>query len=80
MEVSGVTMVKCTTCLVATGKLTVLALKIATLQRHQGNYTAKKNMPSNTKKCDKYVAANFRHLKNKPIVASKGMCPIDEAI
>jgi hypothetical protein len=45
LEISGVTMVKCTTCSMATGKPTILALKIATLQRHQGNYTAEKNMP-----------------------------------
>jgi hypothetical protein len=49
MEVSGVTMVKCTTYSMATGKPTILALKIATLQRHQGNYTAKKNMPGGIK-------------------------------
>jgi hypothetical protein len=80
MEVSGITMVKCTTCSVATGKPTILALKIVTLQRHQGNYTAEKNMPGDIKKGDKYVAANCQHLKNERTVASRGVRPIDEAI
>ena len=80
IEVSGVTMVKCTTCSVAIGKPTILALKIATLQRHQGNYTAEKNMPGGIRKGDKYVAANCRHLKNERTVASRGVRPIDEVI
>jgi hypothetical protein len=37
-------MVKCRTCELATGKPTILALKIATLQRHEGHYIAEKNM------------------------------------
>ena len=80
MEVSGVMMVKCTTCSVAIGKPMILALKIATLQQYQGNYTAEKNMPDGIKKSDKYVAANCHYLKNKHTVASRGIRPIDKAI
>jgi hypothetical protein len=80
MEVSGVTMVKCTTCSMATGKPTILAMKIATLQRHQGNYTANKNMPCGIKKGNKYVAASCRHLRNERTIASRDVRPIDEAI
>jgi hypothetical protein len=69
MDVSGVTMVKCTTCSVAAGKPVMLALKIATLQCHEGNYTA-----------EKYVKNNCRHLRNEWTLASKGVRPIDEAI
>ena len=32
LEISGVTVVRCTTCSLAIGKLTILVLKIATLQ------------------------------------------------
>jgi hypothetical protein len=80
VERSGVTMVRCTTCELATGKPTILALKIATLQRYEGNYTAEKNMPGGVKKGDKYIATNCRHLKNERVVAKRGMRPIQEAI
>jgi hypothetical protein len=80
MEVEGVTMVKCTTCLVVTGKPTILALKITILQQHQGNYTAEKNMLGDIKKGDKYVNADYQHLKNERTIASRGVHPIDEAI
>jgi hypothetical protein len=80
MEVSSMMMVKCTTCSVVTGKPRILALKIATLQWHQGNYTAEKNMPGGIKKGNKYMNTNCRHLKNERIVASRGMHPVDKAI
>jgi hypothetical protein len=73
-------MVKCRTCEMATEKPTILALKIATLQRHEGHYTAEKNMPGGIKKGKKYVATNCRHLKNERLVASRGLRPIDEAM
>jgi hypothetical protein len=80
LEISGVTMVKCTTCSMATGKPTILALKIATLQRHQGNYTAEKNMPGGVKKGEKYLSRNCRHLKNERTLATRAMRPINEAV
>jgi hypothetical protein len=80
LEISGVTMVKCTTCSIATGKPTILALKIATLQLHQGNYTANRNMAGGVKKGDRYIASTCRHLKNERILASRGVRPIDEAV
>jgi hypothetical protein len=80
MDVSGVTMVKCTTCSTATGKPVMLALKIAILQCHEGNYTAEKNMPGSVKKGQKFVSGNYRHLRNERTLATRGVCPIDEAI
>jgi hypothetical protein len=80
LEISGITMVKCTTCSIATGKPTILALKIATLQRHQGNYSANRNMAGGVKKGDRYIASTCRHLKNEQILASRGVRPIDEAV
>jgi hypothetical protein len=64
----------------ATGKPTILVLKIATLQRHEGHYIAEKNMLGGIKKGQKYVATNCRHLKNERLVASRGLWPIDEAM
>jgi hypothetical protein len=80
IESAGITMVKCRTCKMATWKPTILALKIATLQRHEGHYTTEKNMPGGIKKGQKYVATNCRHLKNERLVASRGVRPIDEAM
>jgi hypothetical protein len=80
IESAGITMVKCRTYEIATRKPTILALKIATLQRHEGHYTAKKNMLGGVKKGQKYVATNCRHLKNEQLVASQGVRPIDKAI
>ena len=80
LEISGVTMVRCTMCSVASGKPTILALKITTLQRHQGNYTAEKDMPGGVKKGKKYLSQNCRHLKNERILASRVTRPIIEAV
>jgi hypothetical protein len=80
MDISSFTMVKCTTCSTTTGKPIILALKIAMLQRHQGNYTVEKNMAGYVKKGDKYVASNYRHLKNECTLASRGVRLINEAI
>jgi hypothetical protein len=73
-------MVKCRTCELATGKPTILALKIATLERHEGHYIAEKNMPGGIKKGQKYLATNCKHLKNERLVASRGVRPIDEVM
>jgi hypothetical protein len=68
-----VTMVRCTTYELATKKPTILTLKIATLQQHEGNYTIEKNMHVGVKKGDKYIATNCRHLKNERVVANRGV-------
>jgi hypothetical protein len=73
MDISGVTMVKCTMCSTSTGKPVMLALKIAILQWHEGNYTAEKDMAGGIKKGDKFVYSNCRHLRNERTLATRGV-------
>ena len=73
-------MVKCTTCSMATRKPTILALKIAMLQQHQGNYTTEKDMPNGVKKGEKYLSQYYWHLKNERTLATRATRPINEAV
>jgi hypothetical protein len=79
-EKSGLTMVKCLTCEAMTRKPVILALKIETLQRHQGKRITIKNMSRGVKKGDKYITKTCMHLKNERTLASTAARPIDEAV
>jgi hypothetical protein len=75
----NVQMVRCKTCLVASGKPMILALKISSLMQHEGRRTMARSLPGGIRQGQQYIARDCRHLKNGRLFAARSARPIEEA-